>query len=75
MLSFVIYIYDPFAIFVQVTQQVFVAEEVELPLPTALPLPPPKQISSIQTFSLDVEVSTGAGKGKEILSSAKDTHS
>ncbi|XP_030955072.1 uncharacterized protein LOC115977387 isoform X1 [Quercus lobata] len=47
----------------------------ELPPPTALPLPPPEQISSIQALSIDVEVSAGAGKGKKVLSSAKDTHS
>ena len=42
---------------------------------TAQPLPPPKQVYSIQDLTLDVEASTGAGKGKEVLPSAKDTQS
>ena len=40
---------------------------------TAQPLPPPKQVYSIQDLTLDVEASTGAGKGKEVLPLAKDT--
>ena len=39
---------------------------------TALPLPPPKQVSSVQDLALNAEASTGAGKGKEALSSTKD---
>ena len=42
-------------------------------LSTALPLPPPEQVPSIQDPTLDVWTSTGADKGKETLSSAKDT--
>ena len=42
---------------------------------TALPLPPPEQVSSIQDHTLDAEASTGVGKGKEVLPSAKDTQS
>jgi len=42
---------------------------------TALPLPSPEQVSSIQDPTLGAEASTGAGKGKEVLPSAKDTQS
>ena len=49
-------------------------QEAPADLPsTALPLPPPKQVSNIQDPTLDAEASTGAGKGKEVLPSAKDT--
>ena len=41
---------------------------------TAQPLPP-KQVSSIQDPTLDTEASIGAGKGKEVLPSTKDTQS
>ena len=48
--------------------------EVPADLPsTALPLPPPEQVSSIQDPTLGAEASTGAGKGKEVLPSTKDT--
>ena len=33
-----------------------------LPAPTALPFPPPEQLSTLQAPSLDTEVSIGAGK-------------
>ena len=42
---------------------------------TALPFPPPEQASNIQDLTVDAEISTGAGKGKEALPSDKDTHS
>jgi len=42
---------------------------------TALLLPPPELVSSIQDPTLGAEASTGVGKGKEILPSAKDTQS
>ena len=41
--------------------------------PTALPLPPPKQVPTIQDPTLNVGTSTEADKGKETLSSSKDT--
>ena len=47
---------------------------MDLP-PTALPLPPPEQVPSIQDLTLDVGASIGADKGKETLPSAKDTPS
>ena len=40
---------------------------------TALPLLPPKQVSSVQDPTLNAETSTGAGKGKEALPSTEDT--
>ena len=45
---------------------------VELP-PTALPLPSPKQVLNLQNPTLDAGTSIGADKGKETLSSTKDT--
>ena len=46
-----------------------------LPPPVADPLPHPEQLSTIQAFSPDIEVSIGAGKGKEVLPSIKANHS
>ena len=47
--------------------------EVPANLPsTALPLPPPEQVSSIQDLTLDAEASTGEGRGKEGLPPTKD---
>nr|POF12544.1 hypothetical protein CFP56_62256 [Quercus suber] len=47
----------------------------DLPPTTALPLPPPDQVSSIQDLTVDAEGPTRARKGKEVLPSAKDPHS
>ena len=45
-----------------------------LPL-DVLPLPPFRQISTIQALSIDARVSIVVGKGKEVLPLVKDTHS
>ena len=45
------------------------------PPPVADPLPPPKQLSTIQAPSLEAEVSIGVGKGKEVQPSIKANHS
>ena len=45
------------------------------PPSTALPLPPSKQVSSIQDLTLDAEVSTRVGRGKEGLPLANDAQS
>jgi len=42
------------------------------PSSTALPLPPPKQVSSIQDLTLDAKASTGVGRGKEGLPPTND---
>ena len=61
------------------TESIFFPEHIwegptDLP-PIALPFPPSEQVSSIQNLTFDAKVSTRAGKGKEVLPSAKDTHS
>ena len=45
------------------------------PSSTALPLPPPEQVPSIQDLTLDAEASTGVGRGKEGLPPANDAQS
>ena len=43
--------------------------------PVTDPFPPPKQLSTIQAPSLDIKVSIGAGKGKEVQPPMKANHS
>ena len=50
--------------------------EVPAMLPPSVvdPIPPPKQLYTIQAPSLDAKVSIGAGKGKEVQPSTKFTY-
>ena len=55
---------------------IFFSEDIHevpaaLPPPVADPLPPPKQLPTIQALTLDAEVSKGVRKGKEVQSPVK----
>ena len=55
-------------------EDIWEAPTVLLPL-DVLPLPPFRQISTIQALSIGTRVSTVAGKGQEVSPLVKDTHS
>jgi len=61
-------------------ENIFFPEDIQevpamLPPPIADPLPPPKQLPTIQAPSPDAEVSIGARKGKKVQPSIKAKHS
>ena len=61
-------------------ENIFFLEDIQkvpatLPPPVADPFPPPEQLPTIQASSPNVEVSTRAGKGKEVQPLIKAKHS